>query len=87
MPKKGFGSLLASSLKRALRTIKGEYKSSTYSSTNGHDQNAERSRTFARACSDAYLISKKRQVEVETQKAFIVSQSRHERWKGAGGPL
>jgi hypothetical protein len=87
MPKKSFASLLASSLKRALRPTIGRSKSLTYSSPNGQDQDAMRSKTFPSAYTEAYLVSKKRQVEVETQKALIVSLSRHERWKGAAGPL
>jgi len=36
--------------------------------------------------SEAYLLSKRRKVEVETEKAMLISLSRHPRWKGAGGP-
>jgi len=33
----------------------------------------------------AYLISKQRMHEIETEKAMVLSALRHERWK-AGGP-
>jgi len=36
--------------------------------------------------SDAYILSNQRMHELETQKAFVTSLSRHDRWK-AGGPL
>jgi len=36
--------------------------------------------------SDAYMVSNQRMLELETQKAFVTSLSRHDRWK-AGGPL
>jgi len=35
---------------------------------------------------DAYILSNQRMRELETQKAFVISLSRHERWK-AGGAL
>lgn len=35
----------------------------------------------------AYLLAKQRMQEIETQKAIAISESRHPRWKGAGGPL
>jgi len=34
----------------------------------------------------AYTSSKERMYEIETQKAIIISLSRHDKWK-AGGPL
>lgn len=36
--------------------------------------------------SQAYLFSKHRVNEVETEKAYATALSRHERWKG-GGPI
>lgn len=36
--------------------------------------------------SEAYRLSNQRKVEVETEKAMLISLSRHPRWKGAGGP-
>ena len=35
---------------------------------------------------DAYIISKKRAHEIETQKAYALMASRHEKWT-AGGPI
>jgi len=35
---------------------------------------------------EAYTSSQQRMHEIDTQKAIIISLSRHERWK-AGGPL
>jgi len=35
---------------------------------------------------EAYKSSKQRMLEIDTQKAIIISLSRHEKWK-AGGPL
>lgn len=48
------------------------------------NEDPEQTKTFS---SDAYLLTKKRTHAVETQKARVIFESRHERWKGAGGPL
>jgi len=33
-----------------------------------------------------YFLANQRMHEIETQKAIAILMSRHERWKGAGGP-
>jgi len=33
-----------------------------------------------------YILASQRMHEIETQKAMAILMSRHERWKGAGGP-
>jgi hypothetical protein len=47
------------------------------------NEDREQTKTFS---SDAYLLAKKRMYEVEAQKAMVILESRHDRWK-AGGPL
>jgi len=49
------------------------------------DSNEDREQTKTLS-PDAYLLAKKRNHEIETLKAMVVFQSRHERWR-AGGPL
>jgi len=36
---------------------------------------------------EAYISAKRRMHEIEAQKALVILESRHEKWKGAGGPL
>jgi len=47
------------------------------------NEDREQTKTFS---SDAYLLAKKRMHEIEAQKAMVIFESRHDRWK-AGGPL
>ena len=84
--KRPFYSLLVSPFKRIIGIVGDESESTTsnlQASINRLNQDAEQPKTFN--C-DAYILANQRMHEIETQKAMLVSLSRHDRWK-AGGPL
>jgi len=68
---------------KVLRLVRGSTNEGPCLSSTGAHQDQRCSETFN---TEAYIISNQRMHELETQKAFVTSLSRHERWK-AGGPL
>ena len=68
---------------KVLRLIRGSGNGVFDPSQSNANQDQRQSETFN---VEAYRISNQRTCELETQKAFVISLSRHERWK-AGGPL
>jgi len=79
--KKLFGTRARLDLFRLIRGIRmGDMGASPRKDS---DEDPEQTKTFS---SDAYLLTKKRLHAVETQKAMVIFELRHERWK-AGGPL
>jgi len=58
----------------------GDMDASLHTESN---EDREQTKTFS---SGAHVLAKNRMHEMETQKAILILQSRHDRWK-AGGPL
>ena len=70
------------SVSKALKLFRGN-EDVNASSCADLNENPRQLETFN---SEAYMVSNQRMLELETQKAFVTSLSRHERWK-AGGAL
>lgn len=78
--KGSFCSQLLTSFKRALRIIGDESKSTS------NLQVSTKRLSDTSVNLQAYALAKQRIPEIETQKAMLISMSRHDTWK-AGGPL
>jgi len=79
--KKLFGTIGRLKLFRLIRGVRmGDMDASLRT-----DSNEDREQTKT-SSSDAYVLAKKHMHEIETQKAMVILESRHDRWK-AGGPL
>jgi len=58
----------------------GDMDASLHTESN---EDREQTKTFSPS---GHILAKNRMHEMETQKAIVILQSRHDRWK-AGGPL
>jgi len=79
--KKLFGTTGRLKLFRLIRGVRMRDMDASLRMDSNEDQ--EQTKTFS---SDAYLLAKKRKHEIEAQKAMVMFESRHDKWK-AGGPL
>ena len=77
---RGFYSHLLTSFKKALRIIGDDFKSTP------NFQVSMKGLPETSLNLQAYTLAKQRMREIESQKAMLISISRHEKWK-AGGPL
>ncbi len=76
--KRTFYNQLTTLFKSALRIMGDKYRTASHSQVSME----EPLDTFN--CK-AYILAKQRMYEIETQKAMLISLSRHDKWK-AGGP-
>jgi len=77
---RGFYSQLLTSFRKALRIIGDDFKSTP------NFQVSMKGLPETSLNLQAYTLAKQRMHEIESQKAILISISRHEKWK-AGGPL